>query len=350
MKSPLFDRSISNRITSYLFHAVIWLLILFFGLLVFADTSSGYKLWEFLLLFSINLSLFYLVSGVISHRSTYLQKGWRLFLILPVIFLLFCLLKVFFVVVLRVNYDFDVKHTFSINSIFNYSFSTGVFMFFAIGYRFIENRIYIKRREKELRNEKNLAELQNLKSQVNPHFLFNTLNNLYFLCLKKDDVAPEMVLKLSELMRYIVSVGSREFVSLSDEIRQITNYVDLEKMRLPNPDYVKIKIEILETDKLISPLLLLPFVENAFKHSKNRITDGITILIKEEDLSLHFHISNYFDLNDDVSRKGTGLENVRRRLNLVYPDLHSLTINMHDQNYSVDLKLPLYANTLHCDR
>ena len=240
---------------------------------------------------------------------------------------------------LKFVFGYDIIHTFSFNNLSTHAFSIGSILLISVIYSTILYWKRIQNRETELINEKNLAELQNLKAQVNPHFLFNTLNNLYYLCLKKDNVAPDLLLKLSDLMRYIVTVEKQDWVNISDELKQITNYIELEKMRLTNPEVIRLNINIKDQERLIAPLILLPFIENAFKHSKSRIEEGINISLEDSGDIVLFKIENLFDEKETRLTTKTGLQNIKRRLDLIYPNKHQLQISQQKNKFKVDLKI-----------
>ena len=202
-------------------------------------------------------------------------------------------------------------------------------------------------KSKELRQQKLEAELNFLKGQIHPHFLFNTLNNLYALTLKKSDSSPEVVLKLSELLSYMLYEGSSKTVVLSKELDLINNYIELEKLRYD--DRLKVHF-ILEGDPSghhVPPMLLLPFIENAFKHgtsdSIENVWVDIFIKIRNQNLELTVKNSNGFKeaQGEQDYQKGIGLKNVKRRLELLYNGYHTLNFKDTDQQYSVRLSLEL---------
>ena len=204
---------------------------------------------------------------------------------------------------------------------------------------------------KSLEKEKLEAELKFLKSQVHPHFLFNTLNNLYSLTLKKSDNAPEVVLKLSELMSYMLYDTVAKQVSLSKEINYINHYIDLEKIRYGERLDVSFNISGDLSGKMIAPMLLLPFIENSFKHGVSGELETVWVsfdLHVTED-KLVFKVENSKSPEDDhlkISsyRSGIGLKNVKRRLDLIYADNYDLKIFDEKDTFLVVLKLKLTTN------
>lgn len=207
---------------------------------------------------------------------------------------------------------------------------------------------FIQQSEKmELKTQTMQSELKFLKSQINPHFLFNTLNNLYALTLKKSDDAPEIVLKLSEMMRYMLYECNEKEVPLAKEVTYMRNYLDLERLRQHEKVDINLSVEGDITDQRIAPLLLIPFIENSFKHGlSNQINHGwvnISMQIKGDHLLFEIENSKTPSQPKLTHRKsgGIGLVNVRRRLNLLYDDRYQLKIKNEPNLYRVILDLNL---------
>lgn len=196
-----------------------------------------------------------------------------------------------------------------------------------------ENRILF------LSQEKAMAELQFLRSQIQPHFFFNVLNDLYAMALKKSDRTPEMILKLSDLMRYVLQESRADTVLVEKEISYLHNYIDLEKLRYDQRFSVDFTVAGDITSCRIPPLLLLPFVENAFKHSTINKAEGAWIRIKLEldKKKLFFLVENSFDpettASDNLS-SGIGIQNVRQRLEISYYGRYSIDVQATDKRYS----------------
>ena len=197
----------------------------------------------------------------------------------------------------------------------------------------------------QLEREKLAAELKLLKSQINPHFLFNTLNNLYVLTLNQSDKAPLMVHKLSELMSYMLYDSNLPEVTLDKEIHYIKNYIDLEKIRYGDRLEVSLNIYGETKDIIVAPLLMLPFVENSFKHgARNQLHDGwIHIDLEIQDGALTLKVENSKpDFYDEQNKpSGIGLVNVKRRLSHLYPHRHSLQQFDELDTHMIVLKLSL---------
>ncbi len=203
------------------------------------------------------------------------------------------------------------------------------------------------REKQELHTQTMQSELRFLKSQINPHFLFNTLNNLYALTLKKSDKAPEIVIKLSEMMRYMLYECNEKQVPLSKEVNYIRNYLDLEKLRQGKNVEIHFEVEGEVNDQKIAPLMFIPFLENSFKHGlSNQISTGfVNIKLSVHENNIHFFIENSKPdtppKQDSRRSGGIGLVNVHRRLNLLYPKQYELEIEDSPRSYAVNLKLNL---------
>lgn len=204
--------------------------------------------------------------------------------------------------------------------------------------------IYERKRVENLQKVQLKTELDFLKSQIQPHFFFNTLNNLYALTLEKSDVAPTVVLKLSDIMQYVLYDIKEPFINLYDEINYIQNYLDLEKLRYG--DSVKSTLNITGSIEEINvpPLLFLPFIENCFKHG-SKDNDLIKVNIDFEVLKnkmLKFRVENTFNcLNKPSIRHGIGIQNVKRRLELLFKNQFKLKTVVKKQKFIVNLKIPI---------
>jgi sensor histidine kinase YesM len=213
--------------------------------------------------------------------------------------------------------------------------------------KFIQNYYRSQTTVKELSNKNLEMELGLLKSQVNPHFLFNTLNNLYFLINKKPAQAQEVVLKLSDLLSHQLYDNTKEQIELKKEVENLRNYIELEKIR--NQDSVLINYEFPANlnGERIAPMLLLPLIENAFKHGNTSATKTcfINCSLDLHEHVLHFHCENSFQNNATVKENsGIGLYNVKRRLELLYPNSHEFNVLQSDSIYQLNLTINLDEN------
>lgn len=186
------------------------------------------------------------------------------------------------------------------------------------------------------------TELSFLKTQLNPHFLFNTLNSIYSLANKKSDHTTDAIITLSELMRYMLYETDKKCVPLKNEIEYIKNYISLQILRLKDSSGVRFNVHG-NLEHYIEPLLLISFIENAFKYGTDYTgKTNINIQIIVEEMKLILKISNYISLNEkNKPNSGIGLENIKSRLNLLYPNSHVLKIEESDELYSVELLLNL---------
>lgn len=214
--------------------------------------------------------------------------------------------------------------------------------FFALAIKLLKYWYANQQAQQVLIQEKLQAELKFLKTQIHPHFLFNTLNNLYALTLKKSDKAPETVLKLSELINYMLYECKSDEVALSKEIKFIRNYVDIEKMRYGDKLDVDIRVTGNVIERPIAPLILLPFVENSFKHgaSENLLQSWVKITIDSHADHLIIKVENSKSgENGQNGDEGIGIQNVKRRLALLYPNRHELKIINGEETFLIVLSI-----------
>ncbi|MEZ2440650.1 sensor histidine kinase [Chitinophaga sp. RCC_12] len=188
---------------------------------------------------------------------------------------------------------------------------------------------------------KTQAELSFLKAQINPHFLFNTLNNIYSLAITRSDNTAMSIMKLSNMLRYVTEDTRDDYVLLESEIDCLRDYIDLQKLRLTTKTKVNFAVTGSPGIKCIAPLVLLPFLENAFKYGvSNHEPSEITILLQTSENRIHFYCSNkLFRMAPDTSRTGIGISNTRQRLEHLYPDKYELQISEDNGAYSISLQL-----------
>lgn len=203
-------------------------------------------------------------------------------------------------------------------------------------------RIYGQMRK--LNNEKLNTEISFLKAQINPHFLFNTLNSIYALTLSNSESAPEAVVKLSGIMRYAISDTAKELVSIEREITYISNYIDLQKLRTGGNVKIDSQIKGSASGKLIAPFILIPFVENAFKYGINPEEESdiqVNIWLDKKKVMMGVHNKKVFIRKDKETGTGLGIQTTIQRLQMVYPGKHSLTIDDNEKNFNVSLEIEL---------
>lgn len=366
MRVPAF---IKKPVNAFLFLWIAWILLYFFTyiptLISVKRIQWGYILFTYLLMASINFVLFYLVAFYLLPLIGIKQKRWML---LAVICLLVAILFSFLKLRLEMfrserlmekdlmKFNPNTKKIPNPDSLgfFSYRFriylQTNIYTTFSIiiiafAYRLMLTWYTQERISKELETQKLKAELAYLKLQVNPHFLFNALNNIYSLALiEKCKMTGDNIMKLSELMRYVLyeKEDAENKVSLNKEIQHINNFIDLEKLRHQSDFYINFSIEGDIDDKRIAPLLIFPLIENACKHGiLTDIERPIDISLKITDDYLDFSIENYINSDQKNKTGGIGIQNVQKRLELLYGNKYSLNLNHVGEKFIVNLRLPL---------
>ncbi len=223
--------------------------------------------------------------------------------------------------------------------IFQYLFIIAI----GISYRFLADNMKEQEAKKEEENERLKSELSFLRSQISPHFMFNVLNSIVSLSRRKPDNVEPVVIKLSELMRYMIYETSDAKVAILKEANYLESYIELQRLRFGNDIEIEFKNEISGSSGTIEPMLLIPFVENAFKHGVGMMEKPtISIQLIDNAQYLHFVVKNKIGPHSTEKKdesSGIGLTNVRRRLELLYPESHKLVITEKDHTYLVDLMI-----------
>lgn len=340
-----------NRKTRRIFfHCLGW--ILFIGLQTILYMSSGMDAgWRIpFVRYSLNIISFYFIYFLV-YRFLF-KKQYALFLL----FLIISLIGLFYLG------DFTTKKLMKPKKITEeersqqqrkrppdhiiFIFSSTVFLGASLAVSFGEKWVDMER-DKAKKDKENLSsELKYLKSQVNPHFLFNALNNIYALSLKKSEQTTDVVMKLSSLLRYMIYETDKSSVPLEDEIKNINDYVDLQKIRLTDNTKVNIDLSGNPAHFNIEPLLLIPLVENAFKYgTSTTVSSNINIDIQIQEQKLFFSISNdivnHESKTDIKEDSGIGLKNLIRRLELLYPDNFKLKKHIKENKFYISLNLNL---------
>lgn len=354
-----------NRVLVFLSHWMAWLLlhfIVFLPTLVNSTiTDWSNFIYNHIVLVTLNFLLFYIVAFYIMPIMGNFRKRWFWVLIASLLITI-----AFTYLVFRIEMDHSKKlmssffDKFPRNSLpedhgfFSYRFRTYFqihiltnvsIVILAFAYRLLLIWFQQEKIRAKLENQTLQAELSFLKMQVNPHFLFNALNNIYSLAIIEDSKRTGVsILKLSELMRYMLyeKEDSESKVSLDKEIQHINSYIDLVKLRHLDDIHINFSIEGDINGKRIAPLLLFPLIENAFKHGVLTEKDKpVNIDLKITDHQLNFSITNFNNSyqKDDVG--GIGLQNVKKRLDLIYGEKYKLDINKTDNRFNVNLLLPL---------
>ena len=346
-------------VVEIIFHLLFWVSLPIFLALTQLNISIGGvfhthdEFYNITLIYGTlcNALLFYLlVFVVIPH---YFSRNKYLLGIL-VSLLLYILISFFefildFIVITSIYSATDSEKIFSNSGIFLYisNFEINIlFLITAIAYRFTKDWFKSEKIKHQLMEEKLSSELQFLKSQINPHLLFNTLNNLFGMARQAEAIpVADGIAKLSNLMRYMIYDSVIDKVPIEKEIKYINDFIDLQKLRIKSTNNINIDFQISNYSPklIIAPLILIPFVENSFKHgisSQNR--SEIIIELKTIGNKVDFNIRNTINklrLNRNDESSGFGLKNVEKRLNLIYPNKHLLKINIEDNFYTVSLTI-----------
>jgi two-component system, LytTR family, sensor kinase len=331
----------------YIFHILLWTLVI---ISLAIDANELYSLSKGLFSFyvitktAVLLALVYL-NLLLFYPLFYKKRRYLLYILYIIsITLIACYLNTKLELFVRENRGLDNGPNYFIFFVKQFFMAVRYVLtsfFLQITVDYYEQKETIKKIELE----KTIAELNFLKAQVNPHFLFNTLNNLYALIIEKSDKSGECVLKLADILKYILAEGREDKVSLKKELLLLENYIELERLRKPDAD-VSFTTECNINNYQITPLILLPFVENAFKHGLNTVTKNgfIHLNIKAQDQFLTLSIENNIPPAGNavaVQSHGIGIENVKKRLELVYPNRYKLLIERKNNSFLVNLQLQL---------
>jgi sensor histidine kinase YesM len=231
------------------------------------------------------------------------------------------------------------------NEHYSFSLVTLIFAFlFGALLRIALDHFAMLRQQQEIKSQQIAAELNLLKSQVQPHFLFNALNNIYYLAYAKSDLAPESISRLSDIMRYFVEEAPKEWVPLKAELEFIQDYIEVERIRLPHTLDVKWNVDSAAQEQiLIPPILFIPLVENVFKHGvdKTRTINEISLVLEVRNKTLTFTVKNLLHQLPVAKATGTGLANLRKRLSILYK--HNFKLDTREQSgyFVAQLTLPL---------
>lgn len=286
------------------------------------------------------IAFFYINAYVLFPRLFY-KRDYRKYVLSLVSLMVGCL-------ILELSY-FSINNSLSVFRIRGFFvFNTFPFLFIltcSAAYKIFLDRAETDKLASEKETEHLKTELAFLRSQISPHFMFNVLNGMVALARKKSDLLEPSLIKLSSILRYMLYENDEEKVSLEKELEYLQSYIDLQKQRFGKSICVTTSIETIDDNYDLEPMLLIPFVENAFKHGTGLVEKtGIHIFLKAINGLLHFSVSNgYNEQSADIKDKtrGIGLTNVYRRLNLLYKNRHSLDINTADGVFTVSLQLNL---------
>jgi len=358
----MLDRILKNRVLT---HILFWIVILIIQSQVFLYTNYTLKVIlvnTLAILPSILMAAYFLVYYQIPRfldKKRYLKFIGSLLLSIYVFTVLARLLTVFVaepiigVVENISNINMFLLVILSVDRLArHYLLPVYIAPFIMASIKLIKQRSEEKRRLKELEKEKTISELNFLKAQIHPHFLLNTLNNIYALTLKKSDKSSESVLKLSEMLTYVLYRCNEKYVLLRDEIQLLDNYIALEKLRYGADLKLTFDKDLTDENIQIAPLILLSIVENAFKHGASGSLDKPMIKIHlqaTKDL-LTFKVFNTKSetQQEDLTEytKGIGSSNIKKQLGLLYPENYELQVKEADVSYEVQLKIQLNQSKL----
>lgn len=330
-------------------HGIIWAALIA-GIMVIGTRGQGIR-YQTIVIFGyyglINMLIFYINYQIILPTFLNARRYWACALSILILIIAFGLAKtglaVFFKEYVLVR---DARSALYHTNLRDYFLSTlfvsGFFVFMSTAIKFMMDWFVNEKERRVLENEKLIAELAFLRSQINPHFLFNCLNNIYSLSYQKSDKTPEAILKLSEIMRYMLYESNDSRVDLGKEIRYLENFIELQKLRFKDCFYVQLNISGDTLHQQVVPLVLISFVENAFKHGIITDPDNpIKINIIIDTGRLVFTIENKTSVQNKDKTVGIGLSNVRRRLDLLYPNKYNLDISHNESFYSAELSIDL---------
>ncbi len=334
------------------YHLIFWLIYFVFNFFRFATINNDYwySLKSNLIEFPLNIVITYFTIYYLIPRYILPKKYLHFFLLFTLSLMLFYLTRT------GLNYILVTKNIwpeaqgsqepFTMIHIVELIIGAIYVIALVSAIKLTYDWVNEKKRNDDLQRMQLETELNFLKSQIQPHFFFNTLNNLYALVIKKSPKAPNVVMKLSEIMQYVLYEVKEPKISLMKSINYLYSYLELEKLRYGERVKSEINIEGNIDDVEIPPLLFLPFLENCFKHGTNHSKDiKVIIDFVVKDNFLYFTVENNFVKSDDETPiHGIGIENVKRRLQLLYGSGYGLKTRSKGNTYTVNLKLPLYED------
>jgi two-component system LytT family sensor kinase len=333
---------INSKYTTVLLHVFIWSLLLSLPHFFFDSRNSSPGALPSSFYFVTNLyhiGLFYF-NAFFLYPLFFNRKRWWAFLLSIAVILFFSYyLKLFIISQWYPHVIFDeLLHRILF-------FPPVPFLVISTLYRFIVNKNERDKKQKEIETAQLAMKLKFLRSQISPHFIFNVLTNLVSLARKRSEQLEPQLIKLSELMRYILYESDEKKVSLSKELEYLRSYIDLQEMRFGEDVAIDLDVQIPEAElqRNIEPMLLIPFVENAFKHGIGIDQPFIEIRLESQEGVLKFEVRNKFNRGEETKdmSPGIGLENVQSRLTILYPKEHSLVIKKENNLFTIYLTLKL---------
>lgn len=335
--------------TRLVYHIAFWLIVYFILLSIFKVSASIKKIdyiytaiFQFTLMIAVYINLLFLIPRFLSRK--------RFFIYILSVLVALSLGSFFNILLFDKLIDYILPEYYFISY---YSFFDVFKFFFTLAlsatllklskewFQLIESKQKLVETEKE----KVEIELKALRAQVNPHFLFNSLNVLYSLALKNAKETPESIIKLSDILRYVIYDSNKEKVSIKSEVELINNYLSLQEHRIDKTSIISFEKDI-QNDIKIAPMLFLPLVENSFKHGVKGdvLNTFVYIKLKTVDKIVHFEIENNKSSSENTDQNkdgGIGLSNIKKRLRFLYPEKHDLLIKEDEQKFKVSLKISL---------
>ena len=334
-------------------HILAWIFYLGVPLLLFSGNSNNFYNFLFIWAFNtlVSIILFYTIYLILIPRFLETKQMLHFWLFFALIFTIYPIFRIYLGNAIETATGKALHLNSAQAKFWNQYVSYAIHNFIIGGLSFTGKFTFDwfknQQIQAELKNQNIKSELALLKSQINPHFLFNTLNNIHTLVYKKSANADQAILKLSDLMRYVLYESNGPLVCIKKELNYIKNYIELEKLRMQKPEQVRVEIQETDEEEKISPMLLIPFIENAFKHSnKNNEKNYIYLSIKIENHVLRMNVENYYEKNNKSTEEigGIGLKNAKRRLDLIYPNQYKLNTEQTESEYKVEFTLNLIAN------
>jgi len=334
-----------NRV--FLLHLSFWCFyVSFYVYAVSSRPGREVSLTRLVLSSSLQLSFAMLVTYfnyfVLLPRYLRHQKTWKYFIEFVIPFIILIFVRVYVQRYVMESFGIHERYYYTTFYVVQLSFDTLLITIFVGMLRFATGWFELEARRKQMENDKLTNELKFLKAQINPHFLFNTLNNLYYLAYSHSANTTEVIAKLSQMMRYMIYDSNYPKVHLSKEIEYMQNYISLERLRLNNEVPIDFVIEGEPENKSITPLIFITFLENAFKHgvSANTADSWVKISVKLKGNECIYTVENSkLKSLDNKEKSGIGLQNVKRRLELSYPDKYTLKTDDQSDRYFVQLNL-----------
>ncbi len=340
-----------HLIIQFCLHLLFWLFIAFFPIISASPPNTPNHLFfspvRFVLIITTLASLFYLNTYFLipeilnKKRNFWLYIGILIVVLIGFDFILTTILPQ------KIEPNLLPPSEFNSNPPFNRDFHIlplATIVIASLAYHFLADRYKEFYNKKDIANSNLETELAFLRSQISPHFIFNIINSIVSLSRSNSKLVEPTLIQLSKLMRYMLYISDAEKVKLEEKAAYLTSYIDLQRIRMPKVVIINFSSEILDGQKTIEPMLLIPFVENAFKYCAIDAANPIIIIrLNADSKRLTFSVQNTYnpEANNYHESGGIGLKNVKRRLDLLYPKEHVLNINQTNEMYNINLQIQL---------